>query len=66
MILSAITRPSIRAGFGIFYDPIRARTYASGYYFNPPYALAFVPLPAVPQSVPGRAAAAGTARGSGL
>jgi Carboxypeptidase regulatory-like domain/TonB-dependent Receptor Plug Domain/TonB dependent receptor len=46
-------KTSIRAGFGIFYDPIRARSYASGYYFNPPYALAFVPLPAFPNPFPG-------------
>jgi hypothetical protein len=46
-------KTSIRAGFGIFYDPIEARSYASGYYFNPPYALAFVPLPAFPNPFPG-------------
>ena len=46
-------KTSIRTGFGIFYDPIRARSYASGYYFNPPYALAFVPLPAFPNPFPG-------------
>ena len=46
-------KTSIRAGFGIFYDPIRARSYASGYYFNPPYALAFVSLPAFPNPFPG-------------
>ena len=46
-------KTSIRAGFGIFFNPIRARSYASGYYFNPPYALAFVPLPAFPNPFPG-------------
>ena len=46
-------KTAIRAGFGIFYDPIHARSYASGYYFNPPYALAFVPLPAFPNPFPG-------------
>jgi hypothetical protein len=46
-------KTSIRAGFGIFYNPIRARSYASGYYFNPPYALAFVPNPAFPNPFPG-------------
>jgi hypothetical protein len=46
-------KTAIRAGFGIFYNPIRARTYASGYYFNPPYALAFVPLPQFPNPFPG-------------
>ncbi len=46
-------KTAIRSGFGIFYDPIRARSYASGYYFNPPYALAFVPLPQFPNPFPG-------------
>ncbi len=46
-------KTAIRAGFGIFYDPIHARSYASGYYFNPPYALAFVPLPQFPNPFPG-------------
>lgn len=41
-------KTSIRAGFGLFFNPIQARSYASGYYFNPPYALAFIPLPAFP------------------
>src|SRR5499427_7186153 len=46
-------KTAIRAGVGIFYNPIRARSYASGYYFNPPYALAFVPNPAFPDPFPG-------------
>ena len=46
-------KTSIRVGAGIFYDPIEARSYASGYYFNPPYALAFVPLPQFPNPFPG-------------
>lgn len=46
-------KTSIRLGFGIFYDPIRARSYASGYYFNPPYSPAFVPLPTFPNPFPG-------------
>lgn len=46
-------KTAIRAGFGIFFNPIRARTYASGYYFNPPYALAFVPLATFPNPFPG-------------
>jgi outer membrane receptor protein involved in Fe transport len=46
-------KTAIRAGFGIFYDPIEARTYASGYYFNPPYALSFIPLPGFPNPFPG-------------
>jgi outer membrane receptor protein involved in Fe transport len=46
-------KTSIRTGAGIFYDPIEARSYASGYYFNPPYALAFVGLPQFPNPFPG-------------
>jgi hypothetical protein len=46
-------KTSIRAGAGIFFDPIEARSYASGYYFNPPYALAFVGLPQFPNPFPG-------------
>jgi Carboxypeptidase regulatory-like domain/TonB dependent receptor-like, beta-barrel len=46
-------KTSIRVGAGIFFDPIRARSYASGYYFNPPYALAFIPLPQFPNPFPG-------------
>jgi carboxypeptidase family protein/TonB-dependent receptor-like protein len=46
-------KTAIRAGVGVFYNPIRARSYASGYYFNPPYALAFVPLPQFPNPFPG-------------
>jgi hypothetical protein len=46
-------KTAIRAGFGIFYNPIRARSYASGYYFNPPYALAFIPNPQFPNPFPG-------------
>jgi hypothetical protein len=46
-------KTSIRAGFGIFYNPIQARSYASGYYFNPPYALAFILFPQFPNPFPG-------------
>jgi len=46
-------KTSVRVGAGIFFDPIEARSYASGYYFNPPYALAFVPLPQFPNPFPG-------------
>jgi hypothetical protein len=28
---------SVRGGFGVFHDPIAPRTYASAYYFDPPY-----------------------------
>ena len=42
-------KTSIRAGFGIFDDQVAPRTYASGYYFAPPYASEFnfspAPLP---------------------
>jgi Carboxypeptidase regulatory-like domain len=27
----------VRAGYGIFHDPVAARTYASAYYFSPPF-----------------------------
>ncbi|HXQ27021.1 MAG TPA: carboxypeptidase regulatory-like domain-containing protein [Candidatus Acidoferrales bacterium] len=30
-------KTSLRAGFGIFHDPIAPRTYASAYYFAPPF-----------------------------
>ncbi|HUA20771.1 MAG TPA: TonB-dependent receptor [Bryobacteraceae bacterium] len=43
-------KTSIRVGAGIFYDPIRARTYASGYYFNKPYELAFEIFPPFPNA----------------
>jgi hypothetical protein len=47
-------KTAIRVGAGIFYDPIHARSYASGYYFNPPYALAFIGgAPAFPNPFPG-------------
>ena len=46
-------KTSIRAGAGIFVNPIRARSYASGYYFNTPYALAFIPSPQFPNPFPG-------------
>lgn len=46
-------KTSVRAGGGIFFDPIEARSYASGYYFNPPYALAFVVFPQFPNAFPG-------------
>jgi len=46
-------KTAIRTGFGIFYDPIEARTYASGYYFNPPYAVAIAFNPTFPNPFPG-------------
>jgi hypothetical protein len=30
-------KTSLRAGFGIFHDPVAPRTYASAYYFAPPF-----------------------------
>ena len=41
-------KTSIRGGFGIFHDPIAPRTYASAYYFDPPYSSAVVVFPSFP------------------
>ncbi|HTR39922.1 MAG TPA: TonB-dependent receptor [Bryobacteraceae bacterium] len=46
-------KTALRAGFGVFFDPIEARSFASGYYFNPPYALSFLPVPSFPNPFPG-------------
>jgi hypothetical protein len=46
-------KTSIRTGFGVFYNPIEARTYASGYYFNPPYAISILFNPLFPNPFPG-------------
>ncbi len=35
-------KTSIRAGFGIFHNRVAPRTYASGYYFAPPFANVFL------------------------
>ena len=64
-------KTSIRAGYGIFHDPVAPRTYASAYYFDPPYNYhqfafgtmtfpnAFInsPAPLPPQDVPTACAA---------
>ena len=59
-------KTSLRAGYGIFHDPVAPRTYASAYYFDPPFnyhqfspgtmtfpnAFEAVPSPLPPQDVP--------------
>jgi hypothetical protein len=45
-------KTSIRGGFGIFHDRVAPRTYASGYYFAPPFANAFLAAFIPPFSVP--------------
>jgi Carboxypeptidase regulatory-like domain len=64
-------KTSVRAGFGIFHDPVAPRTYASAYYFDPPYnyhqfgfgtmtfpnAFLGQPAPLPPQDVPTACAA---------
>jgi hypothetical protein len=64
-------KTSIRAGYGIFHDPVAPRTYASAYYFDPPYnyhqfgfgtmtfpnAFLGQPAPLPPQDVPTACAA---------
>ncbi|MEP6961293.1 MAG: TonB-dependent receptor [Acidobacteriota bacterium] len=46
-------KTSLRGGFGIFHNPVVARTYASGYYFNPPYLLGVGITPAFPNPFAG-------------
>ncbi len=41
-------KTSIRGGFGIFHDPIAPRTYASAYYFDPPFSSDVVLFPSFP------------------
>jgi hypothetical protein len=41
-------KTSIRGGFGIFHNPVVPRTYASGYYFNPPYSFVVQVFPQFP------------------
>jgi len=45
-------KTSIRAGFGIFHDQVAPRTYASGYYFDPPFANSFLAVFIPPFFVP--------------
>jgi hypothetical protein len=53
-------KTSLRGGFGIFHNPIVARTYASGYYFNPPYLLGTGINPTFPNPFAGTAGLAVT------
>jgi hypothetical protein len=39
---------AIRGGFGIFHNPVAPRTYASAYYFDPPYAFTVQVFPQFP------------------
>jgi hypothetical protein len=71
-------KTSIRAGFGIFHDPVAPRTYASAYYFDPPFtyhqfapgtmtfpnAFLTAPPPLPPQDVPTACAANNVANNS--
>jgi outer membrane receptor protein involved in Fe transport len=41
-------KTSIRGGFGMFHNPVVPRTYASGYYFNPPYSFVVQVFPQFP------------------
>ncbi len=58
--LTGDRKTSLRGGFGIFHNPIVARTYASGYYFNPPYLLGTGINPAFPNPFTGSASLAVT------
>jgi hypothetical protein len=41
-------KTSLRAGFGIFHDPVAPRTYASAYYFAPPFLFTETIFPGYP------------------
>ena len=41
-------KTAIRGGYGIFHNPIAPRTYASAYYFNPPYSFNVTVFPTFP------------------
>ena len=58
--LTGDRKTSLRGGFGIFHNPIVARTYASGYYFNPPYLLGTAVAPSFPNPFAGSASLAVT------
>jgi hypothetical protein len=45
-------KTSLRAGFGIFHDPIAPRTYASAYYFSAPYIFTLQYFPTFPNMFP--------------
>jgi hypothetical protein len=45
-------KTSLRAGFGIFHDPIAPRTYASAYYFSAPYIFTLQFAPGFPNMFP--------------
>ncbi|HEX4076688.1 MAG TPA: carboxypeptidase regulatory-like domain-containing protein [Candidatus Acidoferrales bacterium] len=45
-------KTSLRAGYGIFHDPIAPRTYASAYYFSAPYIFTLQMFPSFPNMFP--------------
>jgi hypothetical protein len=57
-------KTSIRGGFGIFHDPISPRTYASAYYFDPPFSSDFILFPTFP--FPNFGAAPGPSQSNGV
>jgi hypothetical protein len=57
-------KTSIRGGFGIFHDPIAPRTYASAYYFDPPFSSDFILFPPFP--FPNFGAAPGPSQSNGV
>jgi len=57
-------KTSIRGGFGIFHDPISPRTYASAYYFDPPFSSDFILFPRFPY--PNFGAAPGPSQSNGV
>jgi hypothetical protein len=57
-------KTSIRGGFGIFHDPIAPRTYASAYYFDPPFSSDFILFPSFPY--PNFGAAPGPSQSNGV